>query len=73
MRLDELELEKELPFHNHTALFKLKYMCRKCEGKEIWTTRDKVSIRFSILPLEKYYDLMIEKLEKIKRRDVFDK
>lgn len=43
-------------------------MCRKCEGKEIWTTRDKVIIKFCILPLEKYFDMMVEKLEKKERK-----
>ena len=39
----------------HSSFFKLKYMCRKCPGKEIWTTRDLVTIHFGIFELREFY------------------
>ena len=56
MRFDEMfgEEENKPAMYKHYALFKLKYMCRKCEGKEIWTTRDKVTISFNVFLLREF-------------------
>ena len=42
-------------------LYKLKYMCRKCEPREIWTTKDKVPIEAFIVSLQGLFPELAEK------------
>lgn len=74
MRMDEIiEAEQFKPaMSKHSALFKLKYMCRKCEGKEIWTTRDRVTVRYCVLDIKDYEKAMEKRNETLKKEEVYD-
>jgi hypothetical protein len=73
MRLDDMTDHLKPPMYKHCPLFKLKYMCRKCEGKEIWTTRDRVAIHYTLVPLETVFEQMMKKNNgELGKEGVFD-
>lgn len=70
---EEFASENRESLQQHHSFFKLKYMCRKCEGKEIWTTRNAVIVHYAIVPLTgKNFELMRKQSEVTSRVDVFD-
>ena len=58
--------------YKHSPLFKLKYMCRKCPGKEIWTTRDRVAVSYTVLDLSDYYEKVLGKCKELEKEDFYD-